>query len=54
AYLYGLMAGGQQGVTRAIELLAAQIRTTMLLMGAGCIADLGPHCMRAPWLRRSA
>lgn len=53
AYLYGLMAGGQQGVTRAIELLEKQIRTNMLLMGAGSIADLGPDCMRAPWLNTS-
>lgn len=51
AYLYGLMAGGQEGVTRAIELLEQQIRTNMLLMGAGSIADLGPDCMRAPWLQ---
>ena len=47
------MAGGQQGVTRAIELLEKQIRTNMLLMGAGSIADLGPDCMRAPWLNTS-
>lgn len=52
AYLYGLMAGGGQGVSRAIELLAAQIRTTMMLMGAATVADLGPQCMRAPWLER--
>lgn len=53
AYLYGLMAGGQQGVSRVIELLEKQIRTNMLLMGAGSIADLGPHCMRAPWLNNT-
>lgn len=52
AYLYGLIAGGGQGVSRAIELLAAQIRTTMMLMGAATVADLGPQCMRAPWLER--
>ncbi|MFI3892006.1 alpha-hydroxy-acid oxidizing protein [Kocuria rhizophila] len=52
AYLYGLMAGGEQGVSRAIELLEEQIRTTMLLMGAGSVAELGPHAMRAPWLPR--
>lgn len=54
AYLYGLMAGGQQGVARAIELLAAQIRTNMLLMGAGSVADLGPQCLGAPWLQSTA
>lgn len=52
AYLYGLMAGGEQGVSRIIELLEAQIRTTMMLMGAASTADLGPHAMRAPWLPR--
>ncbi|MCC5671380.1 alpha-hydroxy acid oxidase [Kocuria rhizophila] len=52
AYLYGLMAGGEQGVSRVIELLEAQIRTTMMLMGAANTADLGPHAMRAPWLPR--
>ncbi|MGX0670218.1 L-lactate dehydrogenase (cytochrome) [Kocuria marina] len=53
AYLYGLMAGGEQGVSRVIELLEAQIRTDMMLMGAGPIADLGPTSMRAPWLERA-
>lgn len=53
AYLYGLMAGGEQGVSRVIELLEEQIRTTMLLMGAGSVAELGPHAMRAPWLPRA-
>jgi L-lactate dehydrogenase (cytochrome) len=48
-YLYGLMAGGQQGVERAIELLEREIRVTMQLMGAGSIADLGPALMRTPW-----
>lgn len=52
AYLYGLMAGGEQGVSRVIELLEAQIRTTTMLMGAASTADLGPHAMRAPWLPR--
>nr|WP_313505671.1 alpha-hydroxy acid oxidase [Kocuria rhizophila] len=52
AYLYGLMAGGEQGVSRVTELLEAQIRTTMMLMGAASTADLGPHAMRAPWLPR--
>lgn len=46
AYLYGLMAGGQRGVERVIELLSAEIRTAMGLMGAATIADLGPHLVR--------
>jgi len=46
AYLYGLMAGGERGVDRVIDLLAEEIRVTMQLMGAATIADLGPDSMR--------
>lgn len=40
AYLYGLMAGGEAGVARAIELLTSQIATTMQLIGATAVSDL--------------
>jgi L-lactate dehydrogenase (cytochrome) len=51
AYLYGLMAGGQEGVTRVIELLAAEVRTAMQLMGCATIADVkSSGQVRAPWL----
>lgn len=46
AYLYGLMAGGQDGVRRAIDILAKEIRTTMQLIGATSVADLGPSLVR--------
>lgn len=46
AYLYGLMSGGQQGVERAIELLAKEIEVTMQLMGAGTIKDLTSELIR--------
>ena len=46
AYLYGLMAGGERGVARAIEILAKEIKTNMQLMGAATIADLGPELIR--------
>lgn len=46
AYLYGLMAGGQQGVTRAIELLAKEVEVTMLLMGAATIDQLNETMIR--------
>ena len=46
AYLYGLMAGGQQGVERAIELLAKEIEVNMQLMGAGTINDLTSDLIR--------
>ena len=42
AYLYGLMAGGQAGVERAIEILATDMRRTMALLGVSRIADLTP------------
>ncbi|WP_313815249.1 alpha-hydroxy acid oxidase [Citricoccus sp.] len=51
AYLYGLMAGGRQGVERAIELLAEETRVAMMLMGAASVADLRREGRaRAPWL----
>jgi L-lactate dehydrogenase (cytochrome) len=45
AYLYGLMAGGREGVARVIEILAKEIEVTMQLMGAATIKDLGPHLL---------
>ncbi|WP_372698841.1 alpha-hydroxy acid oxidase [Arthrobacter sp. JSM 101049] len=47
AYMYGLMAGGQQGVLRALDLLAEQMRVTMTLLGVSSIAELGPQHLRA-------
>ena len=46
AYLYGLMAGGQRGVEKSIELIRTEILTAMGLMGARAISDLGPHLAR--------
>ncbi|GAB3619691.1 quinone-dependent L-lactate dehydrogenase [Glutamicibacter endophyticus] len=46
AYLYGLMAGGEEGVSRAIELLAKEIEVTMQLMGAARIDDLTGDLIR--------
>jgi L-lactate dehydrogenase (cytochrome) len=40
AYLYGLMAGGQAGVDRALDLLSAQFTTTMRLLGVTSTAEL--------------
>lgn len=40
AYLYGLMAGGYDGVARVVEILDKEIRTTMQLIGATSIAEL--------------
>jgi L-lactate dehydrogenase (cytochrome) len=48
AYLYGLMAGGQRGVTRTTEILTAEIRRTMALLGVATVADLNPSHVRLP------
>lgn len=54
AYLYGLMAGGQQGVERAIELLAKEIEVNMQLMGAGSIKELNSDLIRSRTARNDA
>jgi (S)-mandelate dehydrogenase len=41
--LYGLAAGGQQGVGAVLGLFADEVARTMTLMGVSRIADLGPH-----------
>jgi L-lactate dehydrogenase (cytochrome) len=46
AYLYGLMAGGQAGVQRAVDILQQEIRTTMSLLGARSISELDPGSVR--------
>ena len=42
AYLYGLMAGGADGVRRTVAILEKEIRTTMQLLGVRSIAELDP------------
>jgi L-lactate dehydrogenase (cytochrome) len=42
AYLYGLMAGGREGVDRAIEILADQVVRTMKLLQVATIEELSP------------
>jgi L-lactate dehydrogenase (cytochrome) len=43
AYLYGLMAGGEAGVDRAIEIIAAQFKATMQLLGVTSVGELRKH-----------
>ena len=40
AYLYGLMAGGEPGVDKALDILAVQFRRTMQLLGVRSVAEL--------------
>jgi L-lactate dehydrogenase (cytochrome) len=49
AYLYGLMAAGEPGVDRAIELISAQLLRTMQLLGVESVSALrerGPRLIR--------
>jgi L-lactate dehydrogenase (cytochrome) len=43
AYLYGLMAGGEAGVNRMIEILSEQITRTMRLLGVTSLDELEPR-----------
>ncbi len=43
AYLYGLMAGGEAGVRRAVDILAGQLTRTMKLLGVSCLEELSPQ-----------
>jgi L-lactate dehydrogenase (cytochrome) len=40
AYLYGLMAGGESGVARALELIQAEFRRTLQLLGTPTVTSL--------------
>ncbi len=42
AYLYGLMAGGEAGVDRAIAILSEQVSRTMRLLGVNSLEELEP------------
>ncbi|TNC43562.1 alpha-hydroxy-acid oxidizing protein [Mumia zhuanghuii] len=42
AYLYGLMAGGREGVDKTIEILSTQIERTMRLLGVSSLDELRP------------
>ena len=43
AYLYGLMAGGKEGVDRSLEILRTQMTRNMKLLGARTLAELKPE-----------
>ncbi|WP_394359196.1 alpha-hydroxy-acid oxidizing protein [Amycolatopsis sp. SB7-3] len=42
AFLYGLMAGGERGVQRCVDILRAEMVRTMQLLGVRTLADLNP------------
>lgn len=54
AYAYGLGAGGQNGVTRAIDILRTDVIRTMKLLGCGAIQELDGSYIDVPshWISR--
>ena len=51
-YLYGLAAGGESGVERAIAILRLEIDRALALLGRPSLADLDRSAVRVPaaWL----
>ncbi len=45
AYAYGLGAGGQAGVAKAIDVIAKELHTTMGLCGVNTIAEIGEQVL---------
>jgi isopentenyl diphosphate isomerase/L-lactate dehydrogenase-like FMN-dependent dehydrogenase len=48
AYAYGLGAAGEAGVTRALEILRADMERTLALLGCESIAELNPSYVEVP------
>ena len=46
AYLYGLMAGGERGVARAVEILGGEVTRALQLMGVSSVDELRPEHAR--------
>src|SRR5579864_823898 len=45
AYIYGLGAGGEAGVARAIEIIRNELDVTMALTGTKSVGDIGRHSL---------
>jgi len=45
AYVYGLGAGGQAGVAKAIDILEKELSVAMALCGVNTIGEIGPHVL---------
>jgi isopentenyl diphosphate isomerase/L-lactate dehydrogenase-like FMN-dependent dehydrogenase len=48
AYAYGLAAAGEAGVTRALQILRADLERTLRLLGCSSIAELDPSYVEIP------
>jgi (S)-mandelate dehydrogenase len=47
AALYGLAAGGEEGVARALILLRGEMERALMLIGCHSLEELGPHLIRS-------
>jgi len=45
AWLYGLAAGGEAGVAKALDILVKEIDVTMTLLGRTTLPELGRACL---------
>ncbi|MCQ4161493.1 alpha-hydroxy-acid oxidizing protein [Roseomonas sp. GC11] len=48
SWLYGLAAGGQAGVTKALEIIRKELDISMALTGTNSIAGITPEILHAP------
>jgi L-lactate dehydrogenase (cytochrome) len=48
AHFYALAAGGERGVDHVLDVLAADVRRTMALIGACDVSELGPELLALP------
>jgi L-lactate dehydrogenase (cytochrome) len=48
SFLFALAAGGEAGVTRALEILRSELRTTLALTGTASVTAAGRHMLRIP------
>jgi L-lactate dehydrogenase (cytochrome) len=46
AFLFALAAGGEAGVTRALEIIREELRVTLALTGTRDVGACGPHMLR--------
>jgi L-lactate dehydrogenase (cytochrome) len=48
AFIYGLGAAGEEGVTRALEIIRSELDTTLALCGERDITKVGRHNLLMP------
>lgn len=54
AYIYGLGAGGQAGVTKAIDILKKEFDVTMALTGVNTVSEIGPQVLVGGEVKKKA